>query len=55
MAIGAIGKFNFRVSGEARVVDAHVTAFFARAEGGVDAERFDAEGVPVNLSIGQCK
>jgi hypothetical protein len=54
-AIGAIGKFNLRVNGDACVVDAHVTAFFSRADGGVDAERFDAEGVPVNLSIGQCK
>lgn len=55
LAIGAIGKFDFRVSGDACVVDAHLTAFFARAEGGVDVERFDAQGVPVNLSIGQCK
>jgi len=54
-AIGAIGKFSFRVSGDACVVDAHLTAFFPRVDGGVDAERFDAEGVPVNLSIGQCK
>jgi hypothetical protein len=54
-AIGAIGKFTWHVSGSACVVDAHVTAFFARTAGGVDAERFDAEGVPVNLSIAQCK
>jgi hypothetical protein len=54
-AIGAIGKFNIRVSGDACVVDAHVTAFFADAQGVVDAERFDAEGVPVNLSLAFCK
>jgi hypothetical protein len=54
-AIGAIGKFSLRASGDSCVVDAHLTAFFLDANGGVDAERFDAEGVPVNPSLGLCK
>ena len=54
-AIGAIGKLSLRVSGDACVLDAHVTAFFPNAQGGVDAERFDAEDVPVNLSVAFCK
>jgi hypothetical protein len=54
-AIGAMGKLSLRVSDDACVVDAHLTAFFANAQGGVDAERFDAEGVPVNLSVAFCK
>jgi len=54
-AIGAIGKFNLRLSGDACVVDAHLSAFFVDAQGGVDAERFDADGVPVSLSAAFCK
>ena len=54
-AIGAMGKFSLRVSGDACVVDAHLSAFFVNEQGGVDAERFDAEGVPVNLSVAFCK
>ena len=54
-AIGAMGKLSLRVSDDACVVDAHLTAFFANAHGGVDAERFDAEGIPVNLSVAFCK
>jgi len=54
-AIGAMGKFSLRLSGDACLVDAHVTAFFVNALGGVDAEAFDAEGVPVNLSVGFCE
>jgi hypothetical protein len=53
-AIGAIGTVSLRASGDGCVVDAHVTAFFVNAEGEVDAERFDAEGVPVNPSLGLC-
>jgi len=55
LAIGAIGKFTLRSSNNACVVDAHLTAFFPRADGGVDAERFDAEAVPVTLATAQCK
>jgi len=54
-AIGAIGKVKLRVSGGACVLDANVTAFFADADGKVDAERFDAQAVPVNLALAQCQ
>jgi hypothetical protein len=54
-AIGATGQVSLRVSGASCVVDVHVTAFFTNAQGGVEAEGFDAEGVPVNLSVERCK
>lgn len=54
-AIGALGTFSLRVSGDACVVDAHLTAFFGDAVQGVEAERFDAEGVPVDVPLGSCK
>lgn len=53
-AFGAIGKFSLRVSGDACVVDAHLAAFFGDAMQGVEAERFDADGVPVDIPVAQC-
>lgn len=54
-AFGAIGTFSLRVSGDACVVDAHLAAFFGDAMQGVEAERFDADGVPVNIPVAQCQ
>jgi hypothetical protein len=54
-AIGAIGKFSLRVLDEACVVDAHLSAFFSNDEQELNTVRFDADGVPINIPVSQCK
>jgi hypothetical protein len=54
-AIGAIGKLSLRVLENRCVVDAHLTAFFTNNEQGLDTVRFDADGVPVDIPVGECK
>lgn len=53
-AIGAIGKLGLRVLGNACVLDAHLTLFFAANVQDVQAERFDVEALPLNLSLAEC-
>ena len=53
-AIGAIGGVSLRVLGNACVVDVHLTLFFGDAENGVDAERFDADAMPIGLALVEC-
>lgn len=54
-AIGAIGKFRLRVLGEACVVDAHLAAFFSNDQRELSSMRFDADGVPIDIPVAQCK
>lgn len=54
-AIGAIGKFSLRAVGDACVVDAHLAAFFSNEKRELNTLRFDADGVPVDVPIGECK
>lgn len=54
-AIGAIGDFSLHVVNGACVMNAHLTAFFGDAQLGLRSVRFDADGVPVNISAGECK
>jgi hypothetical protein len=53
-AIGAIGKLGLRVLGDACLLDAHLTLFFASNAQDVQAERFDVDGLPLNLSLAEC-
>jgi hypothetical protein len=53
-AIGGIGKLSLRVVGNACVADVHLTLFFGDAAQGVDAERFDADALPINVSVAEC-
>ncbi|HEX2871587.1 MAG TPA: hypothetical protein VHP33_10030 [Polyangiaceae bacterium] len=53
-AIGAIGKLGLRVLGNACVLDAHLTLFFANVVQDVQAERFDVDALPLNLSLAEC-
>jgi hypothetical protein len=53
-AIGAIGKLGLRVLGNACVLDAHLTLFFAANVQDVQAERFDVDALPINLPVGEC-
>jgi len=53
-AIGAIGKLSLRVLGNTCVVDVHLALFFGDAANGVDAERFDADALPLDLPVAQC-
>jgi hypothetical protein len=53
-AIGAIGKFSLRVLGDACVVDAHLSAFFANEKRELNTVRFDADGVAIDIPISQC-
>lgn len=54
-AIGAIGKISLRLLNGACVVDAHLAAFFTNDRRELNSVRFDADGVPLKLSVGQCK
>lgn len=54
-AIGAIGSFELRVLNGSCVVDVHLTAFFTNDKRELSTERFDADGVPVGLSVAECK
>jgi hypothetical protein len=54
-AIGAIGKLSLRVEGAACLIDAHLTAFFKNDTLQVSSVRFDAEGVPLDIPVSQCK
>jgi hypothetical protein len=54
-AIGAIGKFSLRVVDDACVVDAHLAAFFSNEQRALSTLRFDTDGVPVDVPIGECK
>lgn len=53
-AIGAIGKLGLRVLGNACVLDAHLTLFFAANAQDVQAERFDVDALPVDLPLPEC-
>ena len=53
-AIGAIGGVSLRVLGNACVVDVHLALFFGDPENGVDAERFDADAMPIGLALVEC-
>ena len=53
-AIGAIGKLGWRVLGNACVLDAHLTLFFANDVQNIQAERFDVDALPTNLSVNEC-
>jgi hypothetical protein len=53
-AIGAIGKLGLRVLGNACVLDAHLTLFFANVVQDVQAERFDVDALPVDLPLPEC-
>lgn len=53
-AIGAIGKLGLRVLGDACVFDAHLTLFFGNSAQDVQAERFDIDAQPLNLSAAEC-
>jgi len=54
-AIGAIGSFALRVLNGACVVDAHLSAFFSNDKRELKTVRIDADGVPVSLSVAECK
>jgi len=53
-AIGALGTVALRVDGEKCVVDAHFTAFFVE-QNGVEGERFDIDGYPLDMGLAFCK
>ncbi len=54
-AIGAIGDFSLHVVNGACVVTAHLAAFFNNAQLGLQTVRFDADAVPIDISVGECK
>ena len=54
-AIGAIGDFSLHVVNGACVVNAHLAAFFSNAQHGLQTVRFDADAVPVDIPVGECK
>jgi len=53
-AIGAIGGLSLHMLGDACVADVHLVLFFGDVASGVDAERFDADALPVGLSMTEC-
>ena len=54
LAIGAIGTVSLRVVGDACVIDVHLALFFATDAQTVDAERFDADALPIDLPVASC-
>lgn len=54
-AIGAIGELSLRVQDDACFVDAHLAAFFTNDKRELNTVRFDADGVPVDIPVAQCK
>lgn len=54
-AIGAIGKLSLRVLNDTCVIDAHLSAFFTNERRELATVRFDADGVPIDISVDQCK
>lgn len=51
--IGASGKIALRMLDNACVADIHVTLFF-HGEQDVDAERFDIDGLHIDLPVNEC-
>jgi len=55
LAIGALGKLVLRVVDDACVADVHLTLFFGDSTQNVDAERLDADALPIDLPLIQCE
>jgi hypothetical protein len=53
--IGALGTVSLRVLDGACVVDVHVALFFSDDAHAVEAERFDADALPIDLPVASCQ